>query len=242
MTMPDQVRYDDKEPFYIQSTHGDCSAHVGDFKLVSKLKRNDYEDEETGNDRSEWGMFQRGFMWPWAANYSDFDIEYFGEQPACWVNDWAELTQNWRRSELSDLGVWDWDPTFSDETKTSLDTSLSVSAPKSVGVSVSVDFPKLKIESDLGNDQEKLKSTYEFQNWLGGNLAAADENVKLGTVTAFDSRKPDSGDKVAPTYMYGRFKGPELLCEVTGCGGARGDRQEGASTFNWFYEYEIDDL
>jgi hypothetical protein len=188
-------------------------------------------------------MSQKGFMWPLAANPDEFNYCYdcFGDQYMCWENHWAELTQNWDRSELDDLGIWEYKPSYQDETKTSVDTSISASAPKSVGVSVSIDFPKLKIQSEKSDNM--LKSTYDFWGTFGP-LEAADEDVQLGTVMSWDSLKPSSGDKIAPTYMYGRFIGPDFYCSSTnGCADDfMEEMQEGASTFNFFYEYDIDDL
>lgn len=239
--LQDEVRYDDNVSIYVNNS--DCGTKVGEFRLYSKLKRGDYTDEYTDNERSEWAMSQKGFMWPLVANVQEFNhpVDYFGEQYSCWTNDFTELTQNWNRSELGDLGIVAYSPSYQDETKTSLSGSISASAPKAVGVSVSVDSPKLKIQSE--KIDKKLKSTYEYQNAVGGRLGAADEDVQLGTATAFDSLKPDSGDKIAPTYMYGQFNGYGFSCAwYDTCVVDNGHKTPGASTFNFFYEQNIDDL
>lgn len=239
--MGDTVRYDDNVEVY--HNDGGCGEKVGELRLATRLERSDYVDEYTGNDRSEWAMSQKGFMWPLADNPDEFNFyyDYFGDQWECWNNGWAELTQNWNRSELDDLGIWEYDPSFSDETKTSLNTSISASAPKSVGVSVSVSFPKLKIQSDLVD--HKLESTYDFWSDWGTALAAADEDVELGTVTAFDSLRPSDGDKIAPTYFYGRFDGYDWYCgNMNSCCVDCGRVTPDGSTFNFFYEQDINDL
>lgn len=235
----DTVRYDDNVHFY--HNNDGCGSKIGEFRLACSLERNDYVDEETNNDRSEWAMSQRGFMRPLAGNPDEFNYnyDYFGNQYWCWYNDWAELTQNWNRSDLDDIGIWNYDPSYSDETKTSLNTSLSASAPLSAGVSVSVDFPELKIQSEMID--KKLQSTYKFHGFWGP-YDSADEDSILGTVTAMDSLRPDSGDKVAPTYMYGRFWGADWYCtDYSNCSD-KDDVLKGGSTFNWFYEWEVDDL
>ncbi|WP_254768216.1 hypothetical protein [Salinilacihabitans rarus] len=239
--MGDVVRYDDN--VHVYQNNSDCGSKVGEFRLASRLERYDYIDEYSGAQRSEWAMSQKGFIWPLAANPDEFNYCYdcFGDQYQCWKTDEAELTQNWNRSELDDLGIYEYAPSYQDEQETSINTSISASAPKSVGVSVSIDTPKLRIQSELID--KKLKSTYGFWN-IWGELDAADEDVQLGTVMAWDSKAPDSGDKVAPTYMYTQFIGPDFYChELNGC--ATDFREEvypSSSTFNFFYEYNIDDL
>ncbi|WP_135825234.1 hypothetical protein [Halorussus ruber] len=242
--MPDEVRFEDNQSVY--HDNGDCSEKVGEYRLATKLKRSDYIEEDSGDPKSEWAMKQKGFMWPLTDNHDEFDFyeSYFGDQWRCWHNSEAELTQNWDRSELNDLGIWNYEPSYSDETQTSVNTSYGVSAPKSVGVSVSVDHPNLVIQSDLENN--KLTATYDFRDYWELRLDASDEDVQLGTVTAFTSARPDSNDKVAPTYMYGSFDGPEWDCyNRDGCPTEQDGnltQSPGSSLFNFFYEYDIDDL
>lgn len=243
--MGDTVRFDDNVHVecYVYDMHGwDCVEKVGEFRLNTRLERDDYTDEYTGNERSEWAMSQQAHMWPLGVNPDEFNFayEHFGDQWECWANSSTELTQNWDRSELDDLGIIEYDPSYSDETTTSIDTTISASIPKGVSVSADIDTPKVEIQSEL--DGHKLRSTYDF--W--GSISAYDAafaDVQQGTVTAFDSLKPADRDKIAPTYMYGGFEGWIWECEpLDSCNTHHDRRVEDGSLFNFFYEQNIDDL
>jgi hypothetical protein len=119
-------------------------------------------------------------------------------------------------------------------------------------MSVSVSFPKLKIQSEWDPMNYKLRATHEFQDRGKGldddfDLDAADENVILGTATGFNSTKPDTGDKIVKASMYGTFGGHGLIYGVNDlfeCPGKLPDYEvkERNATAHAFYEYEIDDL
>lgn len=242
----DTVRYDENYHVHTYKLGEDCSASmkVGEFRVYTKLKRHDYMDEYENEERSEWAMSQKGHMWPLCTNHNEFDYDegQFGDQYECWLNYWCDLNQDWNASELDDLGIIEYNPSYTDETETSLNTSISASTPRSAGISVSLDFPELEIQSELTD--HKLEANHDFwSDMLKIAYDAATEDVQLGTVTSFDSRKPDTNDKIVSGYMSGSFTGWGLECANLDRCNVHNDRtiEEGSISYS-FYEENIDDL
>lgn len=239
--MGDTVRYEDNKHIYHHNSERGCSEKVGEFRLASKLIRNDYITED-GTEKSEWAMSQNGHMWPLCDNHEEFNFNesYFGQQWECWLNHDAELTANWNRSDLEGLGIWKYKPSYDDETKSVLESSVSVSAPKGVSVSASVDFPKMKVNSNLFD--HKHTCTYDFWgDYSAYDAATAD--VQLGEVISFSSLRPDSYDQITRTFMHGAFEGWSWVCMNQDSCYVHEDRVvEGDMTWTDWYEYDIDDL
>ncbi|MFC6954925.1 hypothetical protein [Halorubellus litoreus] len=196
MSWDDDVFLRQEEPLWY--LEGDCAMKVGKLEHYTGLSR---YDGVNGNDeeRSQWGMVQQSKMLPATAN------EWWGEEPNSdtWENDKSIQTQNWRRSDLLNLGNISYSP--SQSKTTSLSGSVSASVPAGISVSANVDHPRLEREVDYLDDR-RVRSEYQY--WNGGiPMAAYDNDVTLGLTTGWVSDRPSDGDAIAPSYFYGRMQG-----------------------------------
>lgn len=210
-----------------------CYYQVGKLEHYSSLKRYDTTNSN-GEEKSKWGMSQQSKMLPAAAN------SFSGEKhhSDSWVNQKTIQTQNWQRTDVPNLENIDYSP--STNKTTSYSGSFSVSIPPGLSVGASADHPN--IDRSINYDPDaKVKGTYQYTGYFGGDLASRDQNVLLGQSTGWITDRPSSGDDIAPSYFYGRFHGE--VCDYD----PDGSTQEVLDTtnetlFTMFQEGEINDI
>jgi hypothetical protein len=185
----------------------------------------DHDENTDGDEITVWGMKQEGKMLPGYDNphWNGDDCD----EDELWKNRYCDLDQNWTRSELSNLENAKYKP--SKDKTSEVHTSVSVSTGD-VGVSASIDHPKVDRNMTYKSD-EGLYGNYDFK--IGDNYYdGAWKNCAFGQVTTWTSDRPeDSGDNIAPTWMYGKFEG--YSCPDDG-GGRDYEDQHDTSLFEMF--------
>lgn len=205
-------------------SNGGCTWQVGRLEHATTLKRKD-DTNANGKKKSRWGMTQSSKMLPGIANN-------FSSNPnADWVNEDTEQTQNWGRTDLSNLENVNYNPSSSQTT--SLDGTLTLSVPPTLGVSA--DYPKVSRTINYDPDA-KVQGLYGYSSTFG-TLDAYNDNIVIGEVTGWITDRPSSGDKIAPSFLFGEFEG-------AGCNDSGNliATTEGETLFVFFDLVDIDDV
>jgi hypothetical protein len=177
---------------------GNCltEIQVGQIELYTRMEY-DHTKNSDGEKKTIWGMEQQGKMLPGSDNTQWNSENCDHEQD--WKSKYCDLDQNWTRSDLSSLDNGKYKP--STDKEAAVDATLTIGW-KNVEVNVDVDYPKIKRDMDY-RPNKGIYGNYYFQGYDG----ATDDSL-LGQVSTWISDRPDSGDDIAPTWMYGEFRGP----------------------------------
>lgn len=213
LTKDKPVRYQCQDG---ESSCGDTNPKVGKIELYTYMEYDNTTNAD-GEKITNWGMEQTGKMLPGADNNfsscSDTQID------DSWFNVECDLDQNWERSDLTGLENAKYQPS-SDKTS-SVDTSISASTG-GVGVSATVSHPRIKRDMTYTSDRY-INGDYTFKGYDG-----EDTDAQLSQVSTWISDRPSDGDKVSPSYQYGKFEGYN-------CVAAQYDIvQASADAFMWF--------